>query len=157
MSETDTIEHFARVARGFCTFWESANTLPLHARMQKAQGHLADVYAAALLLPERSGHGDNPPSIPPQFVAPFTGEERDIYWMVEDPYAVGDTGTVAGSLADDLGDIYVELRRGLGHFDAGAVDAAVWSWRFSFDAHWGSHAVGALGALHHALRLPMRS
>lgn len=54
---------------------------------------------------------------------------------------------------DGAVDIYGDLAEGLAIFDAGRSDEALWSWRFSFGAHWGRHAVEALTAIR-ALDLP---
>jgi hypothetical protein len=73
----------------------------------------------------------------------------DIYWEVFDPFECNEP--VAGSLSDDILDMDRDVSRGLALWDAGAEDAAVWEWRFSFEVHWGVHATSALRAIHRAL------
>jgi hypothetical protein len=71
------------------------------------------------------------------------------YWQVFDPY--GSADPVEASLSDDLTDIYIDLDRGLRRWDdAGDAvrRAIVWEWRFSYESHWGRHAIGAMGAIH---------
>ena len=61
------------------------------------------------------------------------------YWDVYDPYSESDRQAVCGSIADDLADIYRDLRDGLDAF-ASAGEArpndVFWAWRFDFESHW---------------------
>ncbi len=67
--------------------------------------------------------------------------EHDAYWLEFDP--VGDAhADMSGSLADDLADIYYDVRHGLEIF-AGAADDAVHFWKRSYRLHWGQHLVDA--------------
>ena len=73
----------------------------------------------------------------------------DIYWDVLDPTSVRQTPEIAaGSLTDDLSDIYIDLKRGLQLWDSGNERDAVWEWRFGLHSHWGMHAVNALRVVH---------
>lgn len=66
--------------------------------------------------------------------------ERDSYWMEFD---VADDGqSMSGSLADDLTDIYCELKHGLQMMD-GEPDQAVEGWHMGYHLHWGQHLVDA--------------
>ena len=77
----------------------------------------------------------------------------DQYWQVFDPS--DQASLVASSLADDLADIYRELRGGLEALRSGAApDDVMFEWRTSFDIHWATHAVGALSALRVASKEP---
>jgi Domain of unknown function (DUF5063) len=56
-----------------------------------------------------------------------------------------------GDLADDLADIYRDLKPGLratGSQDDTAMGAVLFEWQFSFRSHWGDHAVNAMKLLH---------
>jgi Domain of unknown function (DUF5063) len=53
-----------------------------------------------------------------------------------------------GDLADDLADIYRDLKAGLNLFNRGYTREAVWEWKLHFNIHWGRHASSALYALH---------
>ncbi len=55
---------------------------------------------------------------------------------------------VVGDLADDLADMYRDIKAGLSLYDRGHRTEAVWAWRYSFQIHWGRHATNALYALH---------
>lgn len=60
-------------------------------------------------------------------------------------------GVVYWWVADDLADIWRDLRGGLQLLAVGASMAdVVWEWRFTFESHWGAHAIEALRALHAA-------
>jgi len=71
--------------------------------------------------------------------------EHDGYWLEFDP--VGDAhADMSGSLADDLADIYYDVRQGLALLEesaAGAGDDAVHFWKRSYRLHWGQHLVDA--------------
>ena len=55
---------------------------------------------------------------------------------------------VIGDLADDLADIYRDLKEGLLLYENGRIAEAIWHWNHDFYAHWGEHASSALYALH---------
>ncbi|MET9212249.1 MULTISPECIES: DUF5063 domain-containing protein [unclassified Nocardia] len=75
----------------------------------------------------------------------------DHYWSNLD--LTTEAPVSAGSLADDLTDIWRDLRHGLDALDTGSNwRDVVFEWRLSFIAHWGRHAVDALRPLHAALR-----
>ncbi len=64
---------------------------------------------------------------------------RDAYWMEFDH--MGEE-SASGSLADDLTDIYYELKRSLPHLEIDASQA-VNDLRSGFKFHWGQHLVDA--------------
>ena len=66
--------------------------------------------------------------------------ERDAYWLEFDQ--VGDAEPMTGSLADDLTDIYCELKHGLRLLE-GDLRRALRGWRDGFEGHWGRHLVDA--------------
>ena len=69
--------------------------------------------------------------------------ERDAYWMEFD--AAYDKQCMSGSLADDLTDIYCELKPGLRvlEADASGNNGALEVWRRGYKAHWGQHLLDA--------------
>lgn len=73
--------------------------------------------------------------------------ERDTYWLeFDDPaWPSEDAEHRTGSLADDLTDIYFELKRGLNMLDADAAgpDRVAHLWELGFRRHWGQHLVDA--------------
>ena len=68
--------------------------------------------------------------------------ERDSYWM---EYDAGDEQCRSGSLADDLTDIYCELKYGLTLLDLQPDDprSAFEGWRTGYRVHWGQHLLDA--------------
>jgi hypothetical protein len=54
----------------------------------------------------------------------------------------GDGQSMSGSLADDLTDIYCELKSGLDMLD-GQPQRAVEGWHLGFHLHWGQHLLDA--------------
>jgi hypothetical protein len=70
-----------------------------------------------------------------------------LYWEVFDGLEQLPDDPVCGDLADDVRDIYVNVKEGLALYDAGHADEAVWHWRLML-SHWGHHATGAIRALH---------
>lgn len=145
-------DSFVTHARRFCEFIERASELPVEQRLLTARAILLELYPAALRLPlleSPDGVEAGPDPDPPRGWDGFG--ELDSYWEVFDPYEQSEA--VTGSLSDDLLDVYRDLRRGLALWDGGAPRAAaVWEWRFSFEAHWGDHVVDALRALHRACK-----
>lgn len=79
--------------------------------------------------------------------------DRDSYWLEFD--RAGDSLTMTGSLADDLTDIYCELKHGLRTVDEDP-EHSVRAWLQGFATHWGQHLTDAerhLAALASAGRL----
>jgi hypothetical protein len=66
--------------------------------------------------------------------------DRDSYWMEFD--MTDDLHSMSGSLADDLTDIYCELKQGLLLVD-GEPERAVEGWHKGYHLHWGQHLVDA--------------
>jgi uncharacterized protein DUF5063 len=66
---------------------------------------------------------------------------------VFDPLVVPQEETVTADLADDLADVWGDLKGGLLLLHQGDRVGATWHWAFHFSAHWGHHATAALYAL----------
>jgi len=58
-----------------------------------------------------------------------------------------------GSLADDIADIYRDLKEGLvlHHSGLATPNDILWEWRLLFYSHWGDHAMNALRTIHFLL------
>jgi hypothetical protein len=67
--------------------------------------------------------------------------ERDSYWLEFD--AAPEDVHMSGSLADDLTDIYFDLRHGLDLFDELWPQRAAQIWQSTYRVHWGQHLVDA--------------
>jgi hypothetical protein len=153
-SDSRQLDDFAQEARAFCRWATGADGTPMNAPL--ALRRVSSLYAAALDLPQpfTDGMSDEaadvePPSGSGEVVASRASQlPLQIYWEVFDPIATSCEEPVAGSIIDDLGDIYRDVARGLVLFESGERDEALWEWAFNFRIHWGHHATGALRALH---------
>ncbi len=67
--------------------------------------------------------------------------ERDSYWLEFD--ASPEDMHMSGSLADDLTDIYFDLRYGLDLLDEVMPQRAAQAWQSTYRLHWGQHLVDA--------------
>ncbi len=146
---------FARSATAFCHFVENAHEYAPGARLRQSREVLARVYLASLALPAPESISTTSTEVvaPPTPLAParWPGFGRfDEYWEVFDPYV--EDAMVAGSLSDDVLDVYRDLSRGLLLYERGNTLEAVWEWAFHRDVHWGAHAIDALRALDRAVR-----
>lgn len=65
---------------------------------------------------------------------------RDAYWMEFD--VAPDEQSMSGSLADDLTDIYYELKHGLNLIDE-RPEQAYDDWCSGYQVHWGQHLLDA--------------
>jgi Domain of unknown function (DUF5063) len=75
----------------------------------------------------------------------------DLYWQVFDPRK--DNEAIRGSLADDIADVYRELKDGIVLKEAIEIPPheIVFEWRLGFFTHWGKHAIDALRTMHFLL------
>jgi len=138
---------FAVRARRYCSFLETMRTLTPQVRIRTTIRLLTELVGAATELPELSDSDVDSGTEVERVTAPsFDFNTVDLYYEVFDPF-VRDA-LVLGSLSDDLGGIYVDLREGLDLMDGGHRNDAIWQWRFGYQTHWGDHAVDALRALH---------
>lgn len=67
--------------------------------------------------------------------------DRDSYWLEFDSASEG-AEAMTGSLADDLTDIYCELKQGLCLFERNP-ECAVAAWSHGYVRHWGQHLIDA--------------
>jgi hypothetical protein len=107
---------------------------------------LPRLHAAVLSLEGADGDDDEPlaPDLDARF-ALFTHlrellGERDGYWLEFD--RMGEHRVMTGSLADDLTDIYCELKHGLRIQDL-HPQLAGRGWYQGFSNHWGQHLIDA--------------
>lgn len=75
----------------------------------------------------------------------------DLYWQVFDP--TKDNKAIYGTLADDIADIYRDLKQGLILKEAHQAppEDIIGDWRLGFYSHWGKHAIDALRTIHFLL------
>ncbi|MFP8780490.1 DUF5063 domain-containing protein [Hydrogenophaga sp. RWCD_12] len=147
------VRAFADVARDYRAWCEGPRATDPMQLLREATRHVARLCATALELPdvEFVDHPD-PPDLPKAdwdaMFKSFGTLPFGYYREVFDPAIEGMEGPVVGDVADDLADIYKDLVDGLWLLEHGHAVAAVWTWKLTFDSHWGRHAVSALRALH---------
>ena len=161
----DIIPQFVRSARDYCRLIDEADAQTPRRFLETVQTVLARLYSLALELPlvDPTTHGEPPDSMSHDDwrrlydrLSNFLGDSN-LYWMVFDPVDPNDHDSIPHTLADDLSDIYRDLRQAsLGSGDEMSADD-LWSLRFSFETHWGHHAVDALAAIHSLLNGPHAS
>jgi hypothetical protein len=163
LREHPAVLRFVQAARTYCGLIETT-TLSAETWAEAALPALAELYAAALVLPEPEVEAFDraPDGCDVGFaewqehykrLGELLGEAR-WYWCYFDPTEPPESRQepVLGNLADDLADIYGDIKPGLRAWDTGEesyIDEVVYHWKFPlFGSHWGVHAVGALRALH---------
>lgn len=149
---TPEVAAFVAEAHQFCDFIERMSSFDLALRLRSARLRLLALYEAGCSLPgvePPDGVYAGPNAPRPKEWAGF--DKFEAYWEIFDPYV--EEAPVGASLSDDLLHVYLDVRRGLDLWKSRAPRAAaIWEWRFGFDAHWGDHAIDALRALHRACR-----
>lgn len=153
MDQDEAIRAFANCASDYRSWCEEPRASDPMQLLREATRHVARLYAAALELPEVAftDHPEPPDLSEPDWKAMFKtfgALPFNYYWEVYNPSIDDSDEPVVGDVADDLTDMYSDLIKGLWLLDHGHTRAAAWSWKFTFDAHWGRHAVSALRALH---------
>ena len=146
-----SIERLTAVAREYCDFIESFDCA-------KANGPSAFIGRLSQLLPRLHaaisvlGDAENADGFSDDVDLDHRFElysrlhrilgERDAYWMEFD--VARDCQEKSGSLADDLTDIYWELKAGLAHLDDQQdLVPTLRSWGAGYRLNWGQHLVDA--------------
>jgi len=144
-----SIERFADAAGRYCA-WAEAEPMDSTSEARTARRFIAELCLLVVQLPDAWIDHDSPE---------ITGEQREMvfrrfralpfnyYSQCFNPLVVPAEQPVTADLADDLADIWSDLKRGMVLYESGAIEAAASEWRFHFSAHWGHHACGALYAL----------
>lgn len=148
---TNDVTDFTRAVRRYCAFIATGAQLPLEERLAEARAHLLALYAGGAKLPDAEPCSDDDAPRVPHPEGWFRFDEYDYYWTVFDAYDHENEKRSVGSLLDDVVETYQDVRDGLWHWEREEFDDAVWQWRFGFMHHWGTHAVEAVRAIHHAL------
>jgi hypothetical protein len=162
----EALRGFADAALEYCRWVKAAPSEP-RAEMLQAQRLLTALLHHVLQLPASDWQNLKPASDEAGTISGATEEhlkerhslysaatERfadlpvNVYWLIFDPLDEADLQPVAGTLGDDLADIYCDLVEGLEHFRVGDLDEALWEWRFGYDTHWGNHLFEALRVIH---------
>ncbi|HXW54612.1 MAG TPA: DUF5063 domain-containing protein [Candidatus Cybelea sp.] len=168
--DSDGVERFKVIAQKYCSVIDSRHAL------EKTE-FLLQIYR---ILPELISKGIQ---LPPVQLADDEGEEKeasirearakrrmkheewselynslkeklgnwDLYWQLFDPTT--DNEPIHGSLADDIADIYRDLKDGIDLSESNEVPPSeiIFDWRLGFFSHWGKHAIDALRTSHFLL------
>lgn len=145
-------EIFLSTVKNYC-LWVELPPLSIHEEIREAIHLVSKVYTQALLLPEtETNDGFLEIDISNEewntAFKRFTSFPFNYYLDFFAPYQIEENQAGLGDLADDLADIYRDLKEGLMHYESGNLKAAIWTWKWTFNSHWGRHAVSALNALH---------
>ena len=148
----DPVEHFADIARKFCA-WAEAQPAPEEIEVKTALRFLADLSSAIMATPHVGcGEDINQEGISDKewknIYSRFSSLPVNYYSVFFHPTKINEEEPVVGDLADDLADMYRDIKTGLWLYENKHITEAVWSWRNSFQNHWGRHATSALYALH---------
>jgi Domain of unknown function (DUF5063) len=156
--ELGRVDAFRHDAERYCAAIEGTSDTTLGSFLALMQECLPALLTDALQLPDVwAGNEDLTPRISTEALAPIRRAidlrlgRHDAYRDVFDPTALAARDVITGSLADDLGDIYRDLKEGLLAWDTadpGTQRDAVWQWRFGFQSHWGRHLAAALRVIH---------
>jgi len=166
LDNSEVALRFGAVARQFCSIVDAAAGADKTALLLDIYRVLPHLISEAVNLPEITlADGNSEIMAPPRpaILARQTQEEWnhlyfllkerlgdwDLYWQVFDP--TKDKEAIPGSLADDIADIYRDLRKGLALSDLRPPNEAVRMWRVLFHSHWGQHAMEALRTIHSRL------
>jgi Domain of unknown function (DUF5063) len=145
-------------AERYCSLIERAESLERGAFIEQAAVALSEVVSQAFRLPdvyEDSGRWPDEPGPDAQSSERLHALEEllgpwDLYRSTFMPFGEDAEDAMDMSLADDLFDVWGELKWGLEGLGAGIpLDEVTWHWRDTFYEHWGGwHALQALRVLH---------
>ena len=165
MADWKTVERFVDSAKRFCSLIEHHQSLTAWEFVRSCAPCLANLYGAAVTLSLLSVEIDSAELVEDVISTDqATAIDRQIseklggqclYWEVLDPRIESDPvmdGLGVGDLADDMADIYREVKNGLCAFNRGPTNEAIWHWQEGFCSHWGDHVVDALRGMHHIVR-----
>jgi hypothetical protein len=150
MSSPVLLDQFADAARAFCD-WAEGESAAEDIEAQTALRLLYRLFELAPQLPLTPNGDEEAEEITYEawkaMFSRFGALPVNYYSECMDPLEVPSENVGIGDVADDLADIWSDLKQGLSLFDAGYVDTAVHEWRWRYQFHWGQHAAGALFVL----------
>jgi hypothetical protein len=143
-------------AERYCSLVERAASFEREELVAELAASLAALLSAAARLPDVTPTDTDLADRPSQeqWSERFAEVQQTLgewegYWTTLAPYGEEAEDAVMLPLADDLVDIWRDLKQGLLALEDGAApEDVVWEWRFGFYSHWGRHATEALRALH---------
>jgi hypothetical protein len=153
-------ESYRNIVANYCCVIEKSYEAPEKALLV-IRPALIELYVASLNLPAIPDPTDE--DLPERISSEEYGRikkkigaytREDSFWVCDYPFNSAPK-PLCTSLSDGLADIWRDLKRGLLALDADEqrYSAAVfWDWRFSFDTHWGDHAVDSIWGIHALLK-----
>lgn len=153
-------------AQNFCIYIENEIQTDKDEFVQKARKLVAALYTAALQIPKLvydSLDSDCDYAISKEAEAKITTSiysriPFQYYWITLEPFqTIGEIETGMGDVADDLLDIYKDLKASLLAYNSAGKhtrERALWLLELGFTHHWGQHCIDALQAIHHYLHDP---
>ena len=170
-SNADAADRFRAIAERFCSVVDAAPNMDRTDVLVRMYRILPELIGEAIRLPDvtLSNENDQPDeqaACEPRASVRMNDEQwRQIYnslkeklgdWdgymQVFDPTT--DKEAIFGTLADDIADIYRDLREGLvlRQREETPPEEIIWNWRLLYYSHWGKHAIDALLTIHFRLR-----
>jgi hypothetical protein len=161
---SETVQRFGALAQRYCDLIDNAAGCETMDFLLRVYRILPNLIAEAIRLPDTDPWRRNEDDDPKEEVLPNVsiGVEEwknryeslkqklgnsDLYWTVFDP--TKDNEVIRGTIADDLGDIYRDLKEPLLLAQIRIrPEVVIWEWRFGFYSHWGDHAISALRTIH---------
>ncbi|MGO4887312.1 DUF5063 domain-containing protein [Anaerobacillus sp. MEB173] len=140
-------EWFLQSALHYCNQIDLFNNNDEGNKLYKILVSLSDLYTKALSLPEVEPKNSQVASFDIDLPR-VNFKQYEKYWEVFEPYHLEEL--ICTSLADDILDIYKDVKEGILLYEQNEHMEAIWHWKFHFEVHWGSHAVDAMRALHSA-------
>lgn len=152
------LDRFSAVVARFCSVVDSAPNLERSDFVAQLYRTLPKLIDEAISLPEVERINRNPTRKTvrqkiDEWDRLYTSLKQklgdwDSYMQVFDP--TRDTAAIPGSLADDIADIYRDLKERLvlKGTHGSEPEELIWEWKFGFQSHWGKHAMDALLAIH---------
>jgi hypothetical protein len=155
-TQSSVFENYLSLARKYCDSCESALIGDQRQFLSHIQGLLLEIYSQGRLMPETSTSGQD-------FDSMFERDDKAVqdmiaekvsfsyYWQTLEPFSVDESPLGLGDLLDDLGDIYIDLKRASLLYDSnlnGAKQQAYWKFKFDFDHHLADHTMNAMKAIH---------
>jgi hypothetical protein len=143
------LEAFFHTATDFCR-WTESKPASAESEADTALKLLSKLYSQGHELPDLYDE-EEAPALPHEewlvIYKRFGALPFNYYAEYCEPHNIEEPVPAIGDLADDLADIWRDLKAGLSLYHNGNHAAAAWQWRHSFHTHWGRHAASAIYAL----------
>lgn len=155
MEIPEIVVRFHDLAVAYCR-WAEEGPYEKENEVYTALQMVAALYLQALVLPCVDPGEEDIPDMgitklgSKHFYERFKSLPFQYYREIFHPLAIPESPeeSVAGDIADDLMDIYVDLKEGILLYESAKPVAAVFQWRTTFGFHWGRHATSAIRVLH---------